>query len=231
MTHRAEIAGAAADDATHALQSQSQRLLTDSLQGATRGNVLFISHPAMPLPETSSLVPATPAFGLAIGLITGEVQTMARTRAVIECATHALPFQDESFRTVALYHVIGDGTEPEFSEACRVLTPGGELVVVGLNRNSWSANILHRHGPLPRIRHGRLLGNLRRSEMEMVAELGVGLMGRASPRMERYRWTGLGLTFADLLLLRIRHRNQAIPTRLRMEKFPARAMPTSSVTG
>ena len=227
VAHHAEIAEDFPQDIKHALDSASQRLLADSLQGAARGNALLISHPALPLPDTSSLLSATNAFGLAIGLLKGEGQVAT----VIECATGALPFQDEAFRTIALYHVIADGTEPELAEACRVLAPGGELLVVGLNRNGWSANTLHRHGPLPHIRHGSLLGSLRRMDMEMVAELGIGLLGRAKPRMEHNSWSGLGLTFADLLLLRIRHRNRAIPSRPQLEKFPARAMPTSFVIG
>ena len=111
-----------------------------------------------------------------------------------------------------------------------MLARGGNLLVLGLNRNSWSANTTHRNGPLPRIYYASVQEGLERREMEIVTERGVGLMGCAKPSMERYRWAGLALPFADFLLLHIRHRSHAIPSRAQPAKFPAGVLPSSPTT-
>ena len=228
LAHRTETATEDPLEMQRNLRARSQSLLLDSLQGAPRGNVLTISHPAFPTPESMLLSLSKQALGLAVSLCQGGEQG-DRNDVAVQCGTSSLPFQDEVFKTVVLFHVIADGTEPELHEACRVLTPGGDLIVVGLNRNGWCARNTEHPVTIPRLRHGRLLGNLRKSDMEVIAELGAGLMGRARPRMDRNRWTGLGLTFADILLLRIRHRSRALPSLPRLAKFPARAMPTSLI--
>ena len=229
--HCAEIAIYRERGGPEAVHARSGTLLADALAGGMKGNILLISHPSLSLPEGQTFSAEGPAFGVAVCVRKGAIQAGTQAPTAIECDSTALPFQDESFRTVALYHVVGDGAEPELDEACRVLAPGGELVVVGLNRNSWSGTTQHRHGPLPLIQHGKLMGRLRQHEMEIVAELGVGLLGRVGPRMERYRWSGLGLAFADLLLLHIKHRDRAIPVLPGLKKYPAGAMPVSFLSG
>jgi len=139
----------------------------------------------------------------------------------------ALPFQDAVFRRVVLFLVTRNGTERELDEACRVLAPGGELLVLGLNRRSWSGLGRYRGGPVPRMDVASVRNSLQAHDMELNCVLGAGLLGQARPVMEWKRLSGIALPLADLVVLRARHRNRPAVTRLQMKKFPARALPTA----
>jgi SAM-dependent methyltransferase len=138
-----------------------------------------------------------------------------------------LPFQDAVFRTVILFMITQNGTERELDEACRVLAPGGELVVLGLNRSGWSGLNRYRRGPVPRMHVASVRNSLQAHDMDINRVLGAGLFGRARPLMEWNRPSGIVLPLADLVVLRARHRARPAATRLRMKEFSARALPTA----
>ena len=206
-------------------------LLLQSAAGQERkGNVLILGNGSLPAPECHCLRRDEGTFGLAICIFQGPSPPSELKRAPLECVSSALPFQDGVFQKVILYLVVVDGAESELDEACRVLAPGGELLVLGLNRGSWSGMWRYRKGPVPRMRIADVKNSLRVHDMEIDHVLGAGLLGRAKPLMDWKRLSGIALPLADLVVLRARHRDRPAATRLRMKRFPARAVPTAIST-
>jgi len=205
----------------------SSLLLQNAAGSDRKGNVLVLGHGALPAPDCHCLHRDERTFGIAICLFLGQMPSAPIDKAPLECVGSALPFQDASFQKVILYLVLKDGSEAELDEACRVLAPGGELLVLGLNRGSWSGMGRYRKGPVPRMRVANVKRSLRVHDMEIDHVLGAGLLGRSSPLMDWKRLSGIGLPLADLVLLRARHRGRPASTRLRMKRLPARAMPTA----
>ncbi len=192
-----------------------------------KGNVLVLGHGALPAPECPCLQRDEHTFGLAICIFQGRLQSSNSARILLDCNSAALPFQDAAFRRVILYLVTRDGTEHELDEACRVLAPGGELLVLGLNRRSWSAMRWYRRGPVPGMAVASVRDSLQAHDLVIDCMLGAGLLGRSGPLMEWRRLSGVALPFADLVVLRAQHRERPAATPLRLKEFSARVMPTT----
>lgn len=210
------------------LHDFSSALLQRIAVHESKGNVLVLAHRALPAPDCPCLRRDQYTFGLAICIFQGHLQHPIAAPAMLDCSSTALPFQDAAFRTVILYLVTRDGTEPELREACRVLAPGGDLLVLGLNRSSWSGICAYRRGPVPGMRVAAVRDHLLARDMVIDCKLGAGLLGNPRPLMKWNRLSGVALPFADLVLLRARHLERpAAATRLRLKEFPARAVPTA----
>lgn len=217
------------------LHRRACELLERATPGGCRGNVLIIGHDALPMPDCPGLQRDEHHFGLALRIHTGTspATVPACTEAglvagrAVACSSGNLPFQEEIFHHVILYHAARDGTEPELPEACRVLRGDGELWILGLNRASWSGLAALRNPPVPLLRLARLRGQLHFHEMDIHSVLASGLLGRDGPQLEQHGMTRLALPFADLLLVKARHRQRFSPTRLRLKGFSAGAVPTS----
>lgn len=170
---------------------------------------------------------ANPVLGLNLSLRHGARQEAAVSGPVLECASDALPFVDGAFHHVTLFHVLADGREDELEEACRVLAPGGDLVIVGISRMSWTG-LDGRHAPdLPRIQRGRLHRQLDLRGMAVEGICGAGLMGRSRPRVIGTGWWRLVLPVADVVLLHARHRQRPTAIRPRLKDVPAGLAPTA----
>jgi len=194
-----------------------------------KGNVLVLGHGALPAPECPCLRRDEHTFGLAICIFQGRLQSSNSVDILLDCASMDLPFQDAVFRRVILYLVTRDGTEQELDEACRVLAPDGELVVLGLNHRSWSGIRHYRRGPVPRMHVASVKNRLHTHDMVIDRMLGSGLLGQAKPLMEGNRLSSFILPLADLIVLRARHRERGAAMRLRVKEFPARALPTAFI--
>ena len=195
-----------------------------------KGNVLVIGHGALPLPECPCLSRDERSFGLAICLFQGERQAALSAGCLLDCASAQLPFLDGVFHTVIVYLLSRDGSEPELDEACRILAMGGELLILGLNCNSWGHIRTYRHAPVPGMRVNQVRTWLQARGMVIDNIYGAGLLGQGKPSMEWRRLSGIGLPFADLVVLRARHRGFPSATRLRLKEFPAGVVPTA-ITG
>jgi hypothetical protein len=123
--------------------------------------------------------------------------------------------------------VTENGAEPELGEACRVLMPGGELFLLGLNRRSWSGIRCPKHAGVVRMSLTKVLARLDDQDMVVEHITGIGLMGQTKLKMESNRFSALVLPFADLMLIRARHRTRPGMTRLPLKKYPAGAIPTA----
>ena len=210
------------------LHRLSSQLLQKVVGDDRKGNVLVICHGGLAPPECPRLMRDERRFGLALCLRTGARQPALEPEYSLDCASNALPFQDEVFRAVILFQVIQDGTEQELDEACRVLNRGGELLLIGLNRSSWSGVRTCRGATVPALRLAKVRAGLEARDMVIDRMLGAGLMGLfARPCMESKTFSAAALPFADVLLLRARHRERPQPTRMRLKEFRAGAVPTS----
>jgi len=192
-----------------------------------KGNVLVLGHGAVPAPDYPGLSGDSHPYGLDIFIVQGRSQFATPTKTPVDCASSSLPFQDAVFRRVILFLVTRNGTERELKEACRVLAPAGELLVLGLNRSSWSGLSHYRNSPVPRMHVAEVRNSLSAYGMDVNLVLGAGLLGRSGPLMESKRMSGIALPVADLIVLRAGHRERPAATRLQMKEIPARAVPTA----
>lgn len=209
----------------------SSTLLQRAAVNDRKGNVLVLGHRALPLPQCPCLRRDEYAFGLAIGIFQGQAQAaIAAAEARLECSSTDLPFQDAAFHTVILYHVTRDGIEQELDEACRVLAPAGKLLVLGINRSSWCGLKVYRRGPVPTMDVAAVRNRLQARHMVIDGTLGAGLLGQSRPAMAGNRLSSLVLPFADLVVLRARHRERPAALRLRLKKYPAGVAPTAIIS-
>ncbi len=123
--------------------------------------------------------------------------------------------------------VIENGAEPELGEACRVLMPGGELFLVGINRRSWSGLGARKQAGVVRMSLLRVVDRLNDLDMAIEHITGIGLMGQVLPKMESNRLSAVCLPFADLVLIRARHRARPGMTRLPLKEYAAGVIPTA----
>lgn len=202
-------------------------MLQTATASAGRGSVLLINPPGVPPPYCPGLHRDEHSFGLALDLSLGSSQLAVDPHAVLECSSSALPFQDEVFRVVLLSLVTQNGDEPELGEACRVLMPGGELFVLGVNRGSWAGMRCRKVPAEARMSLPRVLARLNALGMAIEHITGIGLLGRSRPQMESNRLSTMMLPFADLVLIRAMHRTRPLLTKLRFKKYPAGVIPTA----
>jgi len=220
---------------TAGLANQVASLAAAMLQTATanagRGSVLLINPPGVPLPDCPGLHRDEHSFGLALDLSLGPSQLAVNPQALLECSSAALPFQTGVFRVVLLSLVTENGTEPELDECCRVLMPGGELFLLGVNRRSWSGIRGRKQAGVVRMSIPRVIARLNHQDMAIEHITGIGLLGRTGPQMESNRFSAAALPFADLVLIRARHRTRPGLTRLPLKKYAAGVIPTTISAG
>ncbi len=156
--------------------------------------VLLLSHALaedLPLPQ-----PPWPLQLIRLG--GGQAQ------APLRCRTEALPFEAGVFDLVVLLHLVSDGGEAVLGEALRVLMPGGELVVSGLNAYGAYYRLGNRARQFPGLRMHRLNHRLQAKSFVVVHCLRAGLLGFPGPVFRR-QWQGLMLPCADHIALHAHH--------------------------
>ena len=209
------------------LLSLSSALLDHTAGDDRKGNVLVIRHHRVPAPDSPCLNRDEHTFGLALCLRQGMPQLPDVPEARVDCLSASLPFEDGVFRRVILYLTSRDGSEPELQEACRVLQPGGELLVLGLNGRSPSSRGLCRRVNLPALDVGKVQSRLLHQGMYVDARFGAGLLGKSVPWMAWNRLSGLLLPFADIVVIRARHNEEHAAMRLKLKEYPAGVVPTA----
>ena len=210
------------------LKYLSEGLLRSAGRTAVRGNLLEIHHPSAPLIDPAFLHTESEVFGVSISL---NADARAGTGQRLCCDTSSLPFQDRAFRMVVLHHLIGDGSETELEEACRVTAHDGVLILLGLNRTGWryrtQGHIRHLPGLAPlTVRH-----RLERLGMTMQGFAGAGLLGRRRPAFMNRGVGGLGAPFADVVILQATHRANPGVTPLRFRKTRAGVVQSAPMRG
>jgi len=199
-------------------------MLQAAVLGGRQGNVLLIKHAVLPWPNALCVARDQQSFGQAFQISMGAGK---ERYSGLSCRSKELPFTDASFRQVVLWHVIAAGQEPELQEACRVLSPGGDLLIVGLNHLAVGARFDRKSKQLPRL-HFQMLGQrLQDLEMEVTGAMGTGLAGIGNAIIRQGSWSGLLLPFADQILLKVQHVSPSGLSPLLLDRFQAGAVPSA----
>jgi SAM-dependent methyltransferase len=210
------------------LKSLSEGLLRSAGRTGIRGNLLEIHHAAAPLFDPVLLHTPSEAFGVSISLSQGSPSGGGQRLC---CASDQLPFQDRVFDMVVLHHVIRDGREPELAEAVRVLSRGGVMLLLGLNRMGWRYRRQGRIRRLPGLAPLQVRAQLERLEMTLQGFAGAGLAGMRRPAWMHQGLSALGAPLADLVLLQARHRDSPAATPLHFRKPRAHVVQSAAVRG
>lgn len=210
------------------LKYLSEGLLRSAGRTGERGNLLEIHHPCAPLFDPLFLHTESEAFGVSISL-SADREGGAGQRLC--CVASSLPFQERVFRMVVLHHVIGDGSEPELEEACRVTANRGVLILLGLNRAGWRYRTQGSIRRLPGLAPLAVRSRLERLGMKMQGFAGAGLLGRRSPRFMNEGLGALGVPLADVVILQATHRDSPGVTPLRFRKPRAAVVQSAPIRG
>jgi len=180
-----------------AQQSLAAKLLEPLLQRRRPERVLVLKHAGagdLPL------------------LTAGPVQIIRLTDdetsgdAIVRCRVAALPFEQAGFELVVLHHLVGDGTEAVLAEALRVLSPGGDVVISGLNSSGLRYRLGNRDNGYPGIRLNRIYHQLKTRSFNIEQCLLMGLAGLPRP-VPTATWGRLGVPFADRVVLHGHHQS------------------------
>ena len=126
--------------------------------------------------------------------------------ALVRCRITALPFEEAAFDLVILHHLLSDGSEPLLAETLRVLVAGGDLVISGLNSSGMRNRIGNRNHQVPALKLNRICNFLKSHSFNVESCLQMGLAGLSRPA-PRATWHGLGLPFADRVVLHGHHQS------------------------
>lgn len=124
----------------------------------------------------------------------------------LKCRISALPFEEAAFDLVILHHILIDGDEEFMLETLRVLSAGGDLVISGLNSSGMRNRIGNRQQQIPALRLNRVCHFLKAHSFKVENCLLMGLAGMSRPA-PRATWHGLGLPFADRVVVHGHHQS------------------------
>ena len=130
----------------------------------------------------------------------------AADNAVLQCRLSALPFTSESFDLIVLQHLVTDGDEDVLREALRVLAPGGDVLISGLNSAGVQYRIRNRQARYPGLRINRIIEHLKSESFVIEHCLRMGLAGLSGPP-PRDSWHGMSMPFADHVVLHGHHQS------------------------
>jgi hypothetical protein len=211
-----------------ALKRLSEGLLQSVGRSNVHGNLLEIHHPQAPLFDPALLPTASGSHGVSISL-SQDGQPGAGQR--VSCESAQLPFQDRVFSMILLYHVVGSGSEPELTEAVRVLARNGVLLLLGLNRLGWRYQTQDDIRRLPGIAPLRVRSRLDQLGMTMQGFAGAGLGGQTRPAFLSGGLAGMATPLADVLLLQARHKDSPEVTPLRFRKTRSTVVQSAPLSG
>ncbi len=126
--------------------------------------------------------------------------------AIVRCRITALPFEEAAFDLVVLHHLISDGTEPVFSEALRLMSAGGDVVISGLNSSGLRNRIGNWRHQVPALKLHRICHYLKSQSFNIEQCLLMGLGGLSRP-VAKATSHGLRLPFADRVVIHGHHQS------------------------
>lgn len=202
-----------------AQQALAARLLQPLMQQRRPQRVLVLKHEASP----DVVIDA----GACVEIV--RLSNAARSeKAEIIARLNALPFEDATFDLVVIQHLITDGTEDLLTEATRVLAPGGDMVICGLNHYGLRYHRPRQGNRYPGIKINRTIFHLNSNFFTIKHCLRSGFLGMTRP-LAHESLSGLTLPFADRIALHARHRSGARPIHLADLKSTRAATVTSAM--
>jgi SAM-dependent methyltransferase len=151
--------------------------------------------------------------------------------AGLRCRIKALPFEEAAFDLVILHHLVADGSEAYLSEALRVLAAGGDIVISGLNSSGLHNRIINRKYRVPALKLDRICRLLKSRSFNVEQCLLMGFGGFSRPAATAI-WHGIGLPFADRVVLHGHHRSNIQNARiLRFRQMKARGRAPAALDG
>lgn len=153
------------------------------------------------------------------------------SETMVKCRIAALPFEESAFDLVVLHHLVGDGSETFLPEILRVMAAGSDLVISGLNSSGWRNRIGNRHHQLPALQVNSLCNFLKSNSFLIENCLLMGMAGLSWPA-PKATWHGLGLPFADRVVLHGHHQSNIKNTSiLRFKKIPSARVASAALDG
>ena len=151
--------------------------------------------------------------------------------ALLRCRITALPFEEAAFDLVILHHLLSDGSEPFLTETLRVMAAGSDLVISGLNSSGMRNRIGNRKHQVPALKLNRICNFLKSHSFKVENCLQMGLAGLSRPA-PRATWHGLGLPFADRVVLHGHHQsNIKNASILRFKQSRSARVPAAALDG
>lgn len=133
--------------------------------------------------------------------------------ALIHARLSALPFEDVAFDLIVLQHLISDGSEAVLNEAMRVLAPGGDIIISGLNHAGMDYHSKSQSKKFPAIKINKVSHLLKSNSFTITHSLRAGFAGMAWPKAAE-GWQGSSLPFSDRVALQAHHRSGQHTARL-----------------
>jgi SAM-dependent methyltransferase len=180
-----------------AQQTLAAQMLQPLLARRRPGRILVLKHAAagdLPL----QTVNAAQVVRLSSNELAGE--------ALLRCRLTALPFAESVFDLVILHHLVCDGSDPFLAGVLRITAEGGDIVISGLNSTGLRHRISNRKQRLPALKLDRICHYLRSQSFDIENCLTMGLAGLSRPAL-RVSWFGMGLPFADRVVLHAHHQS------------------------
>jgi len=168
---------------------------------------------------------------------TGEAQVIRLSTddtcsdAGLRCRVAALPFETATFDLVILHHLVADGSEDCLAEALRVLVAGGDIVISGLNSSGLRNRFANRKYRVPALKLDRICKYLKARSFNVEQCLLMGFGGFSRPAAKP-TWHGIGLPFADRVVLHGHHQSHIHNARiLRFKRIKAAGHAPAALDG
>lgn len=207
------------ESAQHSLAAQ---LLQPLLAKRRPERILVLKHP-----DSGDLQLETAGSAQVIRLSSDG----SATGNIPRCRLTALPFEEAAFDLVILHHLVVDGGEPFMDEALRVMAAGGDVVVSGLNSSGLRNRFANRKRRLPALKLDRVCNYLKSRSFRIETCLLMGLGGFSKPAATGL-WHGLGLPFADRVVLHGHHQsNMKQASILRFKQVQPAGLASAAIDG
>jgi len=156
--------------------------------------------------------------------------------AVLHGRLSALPFEGAAFDLVVLHHLVGDGSEDVLQEALRVLVPGGDIVISGLNSAGLRYRVGNRAEQFPGLRLNRIIFHLKTQSFKIERCLRMGLACMSRPMLKNNwfagSWYALALPCMDWVVLHGHHQaNLGNASILRFRQARRRRVSSAALDG
>lgn len=180
-----------------AQQSLTNRLLAPLIKKRRPQRVLLLKH-ALAADIICDCSESTEVINLSNEERADGAQIFARLSA--------LPFEDVAFDLIVLQHLISDGNEVVMAEAMRVLAPGGDIIISGLNYAGLRYHSSNRSNQFPAIKINKASHLLKSNSFNITHSLRSGFAGLSWPKADS-GWSSSSLPFTDRVALQAHHRS------------------------